>query len=38
MVANESPLPFACLWERWEQREVVEACTIVTTETHPNLA
>ena len=37
--ADEAPLSFAGLWERWERRrEVVETFAILTTEAHPDLA
>ena len=37
--ADEAPLSFAGLWERWDrQRDVVESFTIITAEAHPDLA
>ena len=37
--ADELPLSFAGLWERWERRrEVLETLAILTTEAHPDLA
>ena len=37
--ADEAPLSFAGLWERWERRrEVVETFAILTTSAHPDLA